>query len=130
MGFLNRKREQPDDGRVEMVDESLREAVDWKPDRHALSIMIVLSVISFMVSLDACIIVTSLSVSLLSIHCYLCISWANTDHLMVIIRQLSRISKGPLLPRAFGSAQHISFRKQYQCPSSPPSPTSLADPPF
>lgn len=67
MGFLNRKQEQQKDGGVAMVDESLREAVDWKPDRYALSIMVVLSVISFMVSLDACIIVTSLSVSLLPI---------------------------------------------------------------
>lgn len=65
MGFLHRKQEQQKDGEAAMVDESLREAVDWKPDRHALSIMVVLSVISFMVSLDACIIVTSLSVSLL-----------------------------------------------------------------
>lgn len=63
MGFLNRKREHEKDGGATLVDESLREAVDWKPDRHALSIMIVLSIISFMVSLDACIIITSLSVS-------------------------------------------------------------------
>lgn len=67
MGLFNRKRDQQNDGEVPVVDESLREAIDWKPDGHALSIMIVLSVISFMVSLDACIIVTSLSVSLLVI---------------------------------------------------------------
>lgn len=69
MGILDRKREQRDDQGAGMVDESLREAVDWKPDRHALSIMIVLSVISFMVALDACVIVTSLSVSFLC-SCY------------------------------------------------------------
>ena len=37
--------------------------LDWKPSTHQLLIMITLSVVSFMVALDACIIVTSLSVS-------------------------------------------------------------------
>lgn len=39
-------------------------SLDWKPTTHQLLIMVTLSIISFMVSLDACIIVTSLSVSL------------------------------------------------------------------
>lgn len=36
--------------------------LDWKPSTHQLLIMVTLSVVSFMVALDACIIVTSLSV--------------------------------------------------------------------
>lgn len=36
---------------------------EWSPTRHELLIMITLSIISLMVALDACIIVTSLSVS-------------------------------------------------------------------
>jgi hypothetical protein len=36
---------------------------EWRPSVHEVLIMIVLSTISLMVSLDACIIVTSLSVS-------------------------------------------------------------------
>lgn len=70
MGFLNRKREQRSEEAVEMADEAVREAADWKPDRYALSIMIVLSIISFMVALDACIIVTSLSVSIICLRSY------------------------------------------------------------
>lgn len=35
----------------------------WSPTRHELLIMLTLSIISLMVALDACIIVTSLSVS-------------------------------------------------------------------
>ena len=38
-------------------------SLDWKPTTHQLLIMVTLSIVSFMVSLDACIIVTSLSVS-------------------------------------------------------------------
>lgn len=48
-----------------MADESLQEKVEWKPTTQQLLIMVVLSVISFMVSLDATIIVTSLNVSAL-----------------------------------------------------------------
>ncbi|KAJ9130780.1 Major facilitator superfamily transporter [Pleurostoma richardsiae] len=66
MGFLGRdarerKLEQPAVS-VELVDESLcEEAPGWKPSTHELLVMLTLSVVSFMVALDACIIVTSLS---------------------------------------------------------------------
>lgn len=63
MGFDRDSKQEPG-VRLEMVaDESLRQAADWKPNPHQLMIMLVLSVISFMVSLDATIIVTSLDVS-------------------------------------------------------------------
>lgn len=62
MGFRRGNKQQPEVGH-EVVDESLQQAEDWKPNTQQLMVMIVLSVISFMVSLDACIIVTSLSVS-------------------------------------------------------------------
>lgn len=80
MGFL-REKQQPQVAEPEVVDESLQQKsdLDWKPNTQQLMIMLVLSVISFMVSLDATIIVTSLSVSIffwvfetsfLSIHGY------------------------------------------------------------
>ncbi len=53
-----------------MVDESVSQGaspLDWKPTNHQLLIMIILSIISFMVALDACIVVTSISVSLSSL---------------------------------------------------------------
>lgn len=46
-----------------LADEALRDKAEWKPSTHEVMVMIVLSVISFMVSLDATIIVTSLTVS-------------------------------------------------------------------
>lgn len=61
MGFFQRGSKQPEN-KLEVVDESLRQETEWKPTTHQLMIMVALSVISFMVSLDACIIVTSLSV--------------------------------------------------------------------
>lgn len=42
---------------------SARKQDDWTPSTHELMIMTVLSLVSLMVSLDACIIVTSLAVS-------------------------------------------------------------------
>lgn len=62
---LGRDKHQPEVSVPEVVDESLQQAsdLDWKPNTQQLMIMVVLSVISFMVSLDATIIVTSLSVS-------------------------------------------------------------------
>lgn len=46
-----------------MADEALRaDAAEWKPSTHEMLIMITLSVISLMTALDACIIITSLSV--------------------------------------------------------------------
>lgn len=64
MGFL-REKQQPKVSEPEVVDESLQQKgdLDWKPNTQQLMIMVVLSVCSFMVSLDATIIVTSLSVS-------------------------------------------------------------------
>lgn len=62
MGFFQRDSKQQPEAKLEVVDESLRHETEWKPTTHQIMIMIVLSVISFMVSLDACIIVTSLSV--------------------------------------------------------------------
>ncbi|PSR78699.1 major facilitator superfamily domain-containing protein [Coniella lustricola] len=44
-----------------MVDESLTETLDWKPNRNELMVMFVLGMVSLMVSLDATVIVTSLS---------------------------------------------------------------------
>lgn len=62
MGLFQRNSKQQPQGKLEVVDESLRQETEWKPTTHQLMIMVALSVISFMVSLDACIIVTSLSV--------------------------------------------------------------------
>lgn len=62
MGFRRSNKAQPKAQPENMADESLRKKVEWKPTTQELLIMIVLSVISFMVSLDATIIVTSLSV--------------------------------------------------------------------
>lgn len=66
MGFRQDKQ-QPEVSEPEVVDESLQQTsdLDWKPNTQQIMIMVVLSVISFMVSLDATIIVTSLSVRLL-----------------------------------------------------------------
>ncbi|KAJ0119718.1 major facilitator superfamily transporter [Diaporthe amygdali] len=61
MGFFQRDSKQQPETKLEVVDESLRQETEWKPTTHQLMIMVALSVISFMVSLDACIIVTSLS---------------------------------------------------------------------
>lgn len=63
MGF-RRDKQEPQVPEPEVVDESLQQAgeLDWKPNTQQLMVMVVLSVISFMVSLDATIIVTSLSV--------------------------------------------------------------------
>ncbi|POS77854.1 major facilitator superfamily transporter [Diaporthe helianthi] len=58
--FQHNSKEQPE-AKLEVVDESLRQETEWKPTTHQVMIMVALSVISFMVSLDACIIVTSLS---------------------------------------------------------------------
>lgn len=74
MGFGRSKQqqrqqhEQPEVS-FKMVDESLTETLDWKPSRQELMIMFVLGMISLMVSLDATVIVTSLSVS--AFLCYL-----------------------------------------------------------
>lgn len=54
---------------VEAVQQSATGTPEWKPSVHELLIMGVLSTISLMVSLDACIIVTSLSVSTLIPPC-------------------------------------------------------------
>lgn len=62
MGLFQRRSEQQPEDKLQVVDESLRQETEWKPTTHQLMIMVALSVISFMVSLDACIIVTSLSV--------------------------------------------------------------------
>lgn len=62
MGLFQRDSKQQSEDKLEVVDESLRQETEWKPTTHQLMIMVALSVISFMVSLDACIIVTSLSV--------------------------------------------------------------------
>lgn len=62
MGLFQRGSKQQSEDKLEVVDESLRQETEWKPTTHQLMIMVALSVISFMVSLDACIIVTSLSV--------------------------------------------------------------------
>lgn len=62
MGLFQRDSKQQPEDKLKVVDESLRQETEWKPTTHQLMIMIALSVISFMVSLDACIIVTSLSV--------------------------------------------------------------------
>lgn len=62
MGLFQRDSNRQPEAKLEVVDESLRQETEWKPTTHQLMIMIALSVISFMVSLDACIIVTSLSV--------------------------------------------------------------------
>lgn len=61
---LRQDKQQPRVSAPEMVDESLEETGDfeWKPNTQQLMVMVVLSIISFMVSLDATIIVTSLSV--------------------------------------------------------------------
>ncbi|KAK2597793.1 hypothetical protein N8I77_012555 [Diaporthe amygdali] len=61
MGLFQRDSKQQPETKLEVVDESLRQETEWKPTTHQLMIMVALSVISFMVSLDACIIVTSLS---------------------------------------------------------------------
>ncbi|KAG8169613.1 hypothetical protein KVR01_000358 [Diaporthe batatas] len=61
MGLFQRSSKQQPEGKLEVADESLRQETEWKPTTHQLMIMVALSVISFMVSLDACIIVTSLS---------------------------------------------------------------------
>jgi hypothetical protein len=50
---------------LEAVHRSTVNRSQWKPSFHELLIMVVLSLISLMVALDACIIVTSLSVSTL-----------------------------------------------------------------
>lgn len=62
MGFRRSNKAQPEAQPESMADESLRPKVEWQPTTQELMIMIVLSVISFMVALDATIIVTSLSV--------------------------------------------------------------------
>ncbi|KAI3398352.1 hypothetical protein diail_9444 [Diaporthe ilicicola] len=61
MGLFQDDSKQQPEVKLAVVDESLRQETEWKPTTHQLIIMIALSVISFMVSLDACIIVTSLS---------------------------------------------------------------------
>jgi uncharacterized membrane protein len=52
-----------------------RTASHWSPNRHQVLIMLALSLISFMVALDACIIVTSLNVGLQGFRCH----YFNTD---------------------------------------------------
>ncbi|ETS85295.1 hypothetical protein PFICI_03320 [Pestalotiopsis fici W106-1] len=49
------------DSDLEAVHRDTSEAAGWKPSFHELLIMVALSLISLMVALDACIIVTSLS---------------------------------------------------------------------
>ncbi|KAF3761690.1 MFS general substrate transporter [Cryphonectria parasitica EP155] len=62
MGFRrNSEQQQPELRPALADDEALSPTLGWKPSGHELMIMIVLSVISCMVSLDATIIVTSLS---------------------------------------------------------------------
>ncbi|ROW08313.1 hypothetical protein VMCG_03205 [Cytospora schulzeri] len=58
---LFRRDTKPQEDKPEVADESLRQATEWQPTTHQKLIMWMLSIISFMVSLDACIIVTSLS---------------------------------------------------------------------
>lgn len=58
---LFRRDSKPQEEKPEMADESLRQATEWQPTTHQKLIMGMLSIISFMVSLDACVIVTSLS---------------------------------------------------------------------
>jgi MFS family permease len=55
----------------------------WKPSTHELLIMIALSVISFMVALDACIIVTSLTVSSRTILSFL-VDQSNIVHQAIV----------------------------------------------
>lgn len=60
------------------AESSTPKHTDWSPNTHELMIMMVLSLVSLMVSLDACIIVTSIAVSyapllvpaLFLTHCY------------------------------------------------------------
>lgn len=61
MGIRRDNKQEPE-VRLDMVDESLRQTAEWKPTIQQLMVMLVLSIISMMVSLDATIIVTSLSV--------------------------------------------------------------------
>lgn len=64
MGFRKSEKHGAEVSQPEMVDESIKQAedLDWKPNTQQIMVMVVLSLISFMVSLDATIIVTSLSV--------------------------------------------------------------------
>lgn len=65
MGFRRTEKHGAEVSQPEMVDESIKqqaEDLDWKPNTQQIMVMVVLSLISFMVSLDATIIVTSLSV--------------------------------------------------------------------
>lgn len=55
---------------------SARKHDDWSPNAHELMIMMVLSLVSLMVSLDACIIVTSLAASQVPLGAYI-----TSDHL-------------------------------------------------
>jgi hypothetical protein len=49
---------------VEETDEAqIIEPKEWKPSLHQVAILLSLAIISFMISLDATIIITSLSVS-------------------------------------------------------------------
>ena len=43
-------------------ESELPAALEWKPSTHELLIMLTLSIVSFMVALDACIVVTSIGV--------------------------------------------------------------------
>lgn len=72
MGF-GRPKEDHQVSESEMVgslDEPLQQAgeLDWRPNPQQIMVMVVLSVISFMVALDATIIVTSLSVRRIPSH--------------------------------------------------------------
>lgn len=66
MGF-RRDKQGPEVSEPKMVDESIQPQagdpdLDWKPNTQQKLVMLILSIISFMVSLDATIIVTSLNV--------------------------------------------------------------------
>lgn len=68
------------DSDLEAVHRSTANTSEWKPSFHELLIMAVLSLISLMVALDACIIVTSLSVSTLPLpHTRSIKQWTTVD---------------------------------------------------
>lgn len=74
----------------------------WKPSGHELAIMLTLAIISLMVSLDATIIITSLSVRQLRGVCLIDMASNNAVH-----RPSSKHSRRTQL-RAFGSARRTS----------------------
>lgn len=135
MGLFQRGSKQQPEDKLEVVDESLRQETEWKPTTHQLMIMIALSVISFMVSLDACIIVTSLSVrDHLLTHPSHIIPRATLQQGPICVPILTKLlcrllsKTSAVLPlRASGSAQHICYQHQSPCHSWPQYPIYSAD---